>query len=176
MPMYNKRFSLFSVALITLALAAFAIAQDKSKRPSPPAKAETTINGQKVTIDYSQPSKKGREIFGELVPYGQVWRTGANEATSLTTGTDLVIGGTNVPAGKYTVYTVPQTDKWWLVINKQTGQWGTTYDQSQDLARIEMKVAKLDAPVEKFTISFPDGNKLAIDWDATRAWVDVKGK
>jgi hypothetical protein len=176
--MYNKRNAILTFALIIAVAGAFAFAQakDKSKRPSPPAKAQATIGSTQVTIDYSQPSVKGRKIFGELVPFGQIWRTGANEATTLTTTGELTIGTTNVPAGTYTVYTVPGEDKWWLVINKQTGQWGTEYDQKQDLARVEMKVQRLDQPVEKFTVSFPDNNKLALDWENTRAWVDVRGR
>src|SRR5205807_1014333 len=97
----------FSVAILTLVLllTSFTAAQqDKSKRPSPPGTAEVTLKGSKITIDYSRPSMKGRKIVGELLPYGKVWRTGANEATTLTTETALNIGGTNVPAGKYTLY------------------------------------------------------------------------
>src|SRR5947207_10019570 len=98
--------------------------QDKSKRPSPPGTAEVTLKGKKITIDYSRPFMKGRKIMGELVPYGKVWRTGANEATTLTTEADVNIGGANVPAGTYTLYTLPSEGTWKLIINKQTGQSG----------------------------------------------------
>src|SRR5947209_6202457 len=128
--------------------------QDKSKRPSPPATAEVTLKGKKITIDYSRPSLKGRKLGQELAPYGEVWRTGANEATALTTEVDLNIGGARVPAGKYTLYTLPSEGTWKLIINKQTGQWGTKYDQAQDLARVDMKKSLLQQPVEQFTISF----------------------
>jgi len=155
--------------------------QDKSKRPSPPGTAEVTFaDGKKVTIDYSRPSAKGRKIYGGLVPYGEVWRTGANEATSLKTDTDLVIGGTTVPAGSYTLYTVPASGSWKLIINKQTGQWGTNYEQGQDLARVDMNVTTVSQPVEQFTISFDktggDSAKLNLDWEKTRASVEVKEK
>ena len=83
---------------------------------------------------------RDRKIFGGLVPYGQVWRTGANSATSLKTDVDLTIGGAPVPAGSYTLYTIPTETGWKLIINKQTGQWGTDYDEKQDLARVDMKV------------------------------------
>ena len=100
---------------------------------------------------------RNRKIMGQLVPYGKIWRTGANEATGFVTDTDLDIGGTKVPAGKYTLYTLPGESSWQLVINKQTGQWGTEYDEKQDLARIPLKVGKTSSPVETMKFSF-DGS------------------
>lgn len=155
--------------------------QDKSKRPSPPAQAKWDLgSGKAVTMDYSSPRAKGRKIYGELVPLGQVWRTGANESTTLVTPVDLTIGGTTVPAGSYTIFTVPNKDKWALVISKKTGEWGTDYPgQANDLARVDMKVSTLPSPVENFTISFEkaggDAN-LNIDWETTRASVVVAKK
>jgi len=154
--------------------------QDKSKRPSPPGTAAVGFaDGKKVTIEYSRPYAKGRKIVGGLVPYDQVWRTGANEATLLKTDADLEIGGTPVPAGSYTLWTIPSSGSWKLIINKQTGQWGTNYDQSQDLARVNMTVSSLPQ-VEQFTISFDktggDSAKLNLDWEKTRASVDLKEK
>jgi hypothetical protein len=155
--------------------------QDKSKRPSPPAQAKWDLGGGKsVTIDYGSPRTKGRKIYGELVPFGQVWRTGANEATALVTPVDLTIGSTTVAAGSYTIFTVPSKDKWTLIISKKTGEWGTDYPgQANDLARIDMKVSALPSPVENFTISFEKaGNdaNLNIDWETTRASVAVSKK
>ncbi len=155
--------------------------QDKSKRPSPPAQAAWDLGGGKaVTIDYSSPRAKGRKIYGELVPFGQVWRTGANEATTLVTPVDLTIGGTLVPAGSYTIFTVPNKDKWALVISKKTGEWGTDYPgPANDLARVDMKVSALSAPAENFAISFEKagaGANINIDWEATRASVAVAKK
>jgi hypothetical protein len=155
--------------------------QDKSKRPSPPAKAECKLAGGKsVAIDYSSPRAKGRKVFGELVPFGQVWRAGANEATTLVTDADLNIGGTTVPAGSYTIFAVPNADKWTLVISKKTGEWGTAYPgPADDLARIDMKVSKLSAPLENFTIGFEPKSTtctLHMDWESTRASVDVAAK
>jgi hypothetical protein len=179
----RTRVRMFVVLLVMLATSwAFAQQppQDKSKRPSPPGTAECTINGKKVAIEYNRPSMKGRKIVGELVPYGEVWRTGANEATTLTTEADLNIGGTKVPAGKYTLYTLPSEGGWKLIINKQTGQWGTEYHEDQDLARVDMKTTPLDAPVEQFTISLnPDTNSsatLALEWEKTRVSVAVKAQ
>ncbi|HVH88753.1 MAG TPA: DUF2911 domain-containing protein [Terriglobales bacterium] len=170
------------VAVILLAiLSATAQDQDKSKRPSPPGTAEVTFSdGKKVTINYSRPYAKGRKIFGGLVPYNEVWRTGANEATSLKTDTDLVVGDTTVSAGSYTLYTVPSASSWKLIINKQTGQWGTNYDQGQDLARVDMNVSSLPQPVEQFMISFDkkggDAAQLNLQWEKTQASVEVREK
>jgi hypothetical protein len=154
--------------------------QDKSKRPSPPGTAEVTLKNKEITIDYSRPSLKGRKVGQELAPYGKVWRTGANEATALNTAIDLNIGGAKVPAGKYTLYTLPSEGTWKLIINKQTGQWGTQYDESQDLARVDMKKTALPQPVEQFTISFDKKNEntanLNLDWENTRVSVEIKAE
>jgi hypothetical protein len=170
-----------SAAVAALALAGVALLaqQDKSSRPSPPAKAECKLaDGKTVTIDYSSPRAKGRKIFGGLVPYGQVWRAGANEATSFVTSSDITVGGKAVPAGKYTIFTVPAEDKWTLVISKKTGEWGTAYPgPDNDLARVEMKVSKTPAPVENFTIAFDrseGGCTLKMEWETTEASVDIK--
>lgn len=178
----KRMYVMGSVLLLVLVCAFTAEAQqDKSKRPSPPAQAKWDIGGGKaVTIDYSSPRTKGRKIYGELVPLGQVWRTGANEATTLVTPVDLTIGGTTVPAGSYTIFTVPNKDKWTLIISKKTGQWGTDYPgQANDLARVDMKVSTLPSPTENFTISFEKagtGANLNIDWDTTRASVATAKK
>jgi hypothetical protein len=153
-------------------------------RPSPAGTADFTFaDGKKITINYSRPHTKdpktgeARKIYGGLVPYDKVWRTGANEATSLKTDVDLDIGGTKIPAGSYTLYTLPSAGTWKLIINKQTGQWGTEYDESKDLARVDMKSSPLSSPAEQFTISFDkagDGANLNLDWENTRQSVTVK--
>ena len=172
-----------AIAVIALfALTTFVSAQqDKSKRPSPPASAQCKFSdGKTVNVDYSSPRVKGRKIFGELVPNGQVWRTGANEATTFVADTNLSVGGTNVPAGSYTIFTVPNADKWSLVISKKTGEWGTDYaGEKEDLARVPMSVSKTSAPVENFTISFDQKGSsctLNLDWENTRASVDIAKK
>ncbi len=161
-----------------LAVGLIACAQEKPA--SPPGKAEITLKNQQVTITYGRPFMRGRKIMGGLVPYGERWRTGANESTTLTTGTDLDIGGANVPAGKYTLDTLPSEGTWKLIINKQTGQWGTEYNPDQDLARVDMQKSHLEQPVEEFTISFdkkgPDSADLVLEWENTRVWVLVKAK
>src|SRR5258708_37935977 len=143
--------------LVPAVLLAFTIAAGaQGSRPSPAASASCDLGGGKtIKTDYSSPRMKGRKIYGDLVPFGQVWRTGANESTTFVTSADIVVGGTNVPAGNYTIFTVPNADKWSLVISKGTGEWGTQYPgQDKDLARADMKVSKLPSSVENFTISY----------------------
>jgi hypothetical protein len=173
-----KRITTLFIAV--LLLTGLVLSQEAKKPPlSPPGTAEFSFDdGKKVTIQYSRPSMRGRKIMGGLVPYGEVWRTGANAATSLVTTADLDIGGTNVPAGSYTVYTLPSAEGWKLIINKQTGQWGTDYDQSKDLARIDMAKTELKQPLEQFTIHFEpakgSATKMLLDWETTSASVDIK--
>jgi hypothetical protein len=117
--------------------------------------------------------------MGALVPYDKVWRTGANEATSFTTEADLVMGGVTILKGSYTLFTIPSEKGWKLIVNKQTGQWGTNYDEGQDLARIDMKAETLEAPVEQFTISFAStrkGGVMKLEWEGTRASVEFREK
>jgi hypothetical protein len=154
-------------------------------KPSPPGSAELTFqDGKTVTIKYSRPKirdpKTGqpRKIMGGLVPYGQVWRTGANEATSLVTTADLDIAGTRVPAGSYTLYTLPQENgPWKLIISKKTGQWGIPYPgEGEDFVRIEMQTGKTPDTVDQFTISLekrgPNAGVLKLAWENTEASVD----
>jgi Protein of unknown function (DUF2911) len=147
----------------------------QAQKPSPPAETSVTINGKKITITYSAPSMRERKIFGGLEPYGKVWRAGANEATSLSTDADLDINGLKVPAGKYTLYVWLDANQWQLIVNKQTGQWGTVYNEKQDLGRVQMTMSKPSAPVEtyKMTLSSAGGNKgkLTLEWENTVASV-----
>jgi hypothetical protein len=177
--MQKSRLWMLSV-LVVAALAVIAVAQEK-KPLSPPGEATLTFaDGKTVAIQYSRPSMRGRKIFGGLVPYDEVWRTGANSATSLKTDVALNIGGANVPAGSYTLYTLPGMNTWKLIINKQTRQWGTEYDQGQDLARVNMKVTQRPSGLELFTISFDktggDSAVLKLEWENTIASVDLKEK
>ncbi len=166
-----------SVALLPAGFAQMSPGAAKKPPLSPPAKASVELGGKQVTIDYSTPSMRGRKIFGGLVPYDKVWRTGANPATTLKTAVDLKIGTATVPAGTYTLYTLPSETTWKLIINKQTGQWGTVYNESQDLARVDMQKNTLPQPQEKMSISFENtqGNQtqLHVRWDTTDVWVPV---
>ena len=179
----RKEFAFLAVGCLTLGLmAALGSAQtDKAARPSPAAKASCALaDGKSITVDYSSPRAKGRKIFGGLVPYGEVWRAGANEATTFVATTDVMVGGTHVPAGSYTIFAIPNKDKWTLVISKKTGEWGTAYPGPEnDLARIDMKASKTSAPVENFTIAFDqsgNGCTLRMEWENTQASVDITAK
>ena len=154
---------------------------DASKpMPSPPTKAAVTLNGKAVTVDYNSPRMRGRVIMGELVPYGKVWRTGANPATTLKTATNLQIGTLNVPAGTYTIYTLPGQSGWLLIVNKQTGQWGTEYDQKQDLGRTPMTKKTAGTPLENMTIDFENTKgaetELHVKWEMTDEYVPIKAQ
>jgi hypothetical protein len=155
--------------------------QDKSNRPSPPAHAQCKFSDAKtITVDYSSPRAKGRKVFGGLVPYGEVWRTGANDATTFVTDANVTVGGKDVPAGHYTIFTIPNADKWTLIINKKTGEWGIPYKyEADELARMDMKVSPTPSPVENFTIAFDQkGNSctLSISWENSQASVDISEK
>jgi hypothetical protein len=176
-------------AVVTALLFCFAVLvsaqmnmdQDKAKRPSPPANAQCSFSdGKSAKVDYSSPRRKGRTVYGGLVPYGQVWRTGANEATALVTDTNLSVGAKDVPAGSYTIFTVPEQNKWTLVISKKTGEWGTDYPgEKEDLVRVPMNVSKTPSEVENFTISFEQKGSsctMNLDWENTRASVEVAEK
>lgn len=176
--------ALFAIAIYALPLCA---QQDKSKRPSPPASAQCQFAGGKtLNVDYSSPRMKGRTIYGGLVPYGKVWRVGANEATTFVPDTDVIVGDKEVPAGHYTLDAIPEQGKWTLIISTKTKNdkggpvWGIPYPGEQyDFARIPMEVSKLDAPVEDFTISFAKtagGCSMQFDWDVTRATVLIREK
>lgn len=147
------------------------------QRASAHESVTATLGGKKVTIDYGRPQMKGREIFGKLVPYGQVWRTGADEATVLTTEGELMLGTLHVPAGTYSLFTVPSEKEWVLVVNKTAKQWGAfKYDAGTDLGRAKMSVKTLPGPVETFTIMLePKGNSgtLRMQWATTEASVPV---
>ena len=181
-----RKFALIAVSLFaiaTLASAQMNMSDDKSKRPSPPASAACKFSdGKTIKVDYSSPRAKGRKIFGAasekaLVPYGEIWRTGANEATTFVTDTNVTVGGKAVPAGSYTIFTIPNADKWTLIVNKKTAEWGIPYKyEADELARVDMQVSKTSAPVENFTIAFDQaGSKctLRTEWENTRASVDI---
>jgi hypothetical protein len=124
-----------------------------------------------VSVNYGRPSMRGRKIMGELVPWNKVWRTGANQATHFRTSFDMVLGGVPVPRGTYTFWTLPSPSGWKIILNKQTGQWGTVYDERQDLARFDATVSTAEAPVDTFTIRLvPTGKtsgQLRLAWERT---------
>lgn len=147
---------------------------------SPAATADVSLNGKAVSVHYNSPSVRCRKIMGDLVPYGKVWRTGANPATSFKTATDLTIGTLHVPAGEYTLYTLPAAPgtPWQLIVSKETGQWGTEYHPAKDLGRTPMHESTLAAPQEVMSISFEKtggaATQLHVRWDKSDEWVEVK--
>ncbi|HEX8815823.1 MAG TPA: DUF2911 domain-containing protein [Terriglobales bacterium] len=170
------------VAIVVLLFTSFSLAQkDKSQRPSPPAQAQCKFSdGKTISIDYSSPRAKGRKIFGELVPFGEVWRTGANEATTFVNTANVTVGSLSVPAGNYTLFAVPNKDKWSIIINKKTGEWGIPYKyESDELGRADMMVSSTPSAVENFTIAFDQSGsscKLKMSWENTQASIDIKEK
>jgi Protein of unknown function (DUF2911) len=173
--------ALFSLVLLCVVLSAISAGAQGGRPASPPAKAECKFPDSKtIHIDYASPRMRGRKIFGELVPYGEPWRVGANDATTFVLGGDVSVGGKAVPAGSYTLFAVPNSDSWTLIVSKQTGEWGVPYPGEQyDFTRAPMKVSKLSAPVEDFTISFDQAGNvctLHLDWETTRASIDISEK
>ncbi len=176
----QKKIAILTAFMFLFAAASFA-QMGGGSRPSPAASATCDMGaGKTIKTDYSSPRMKGRKIYGDLVPYGQVWRTGANEATTFVTSSDVMVGGKHVPAGSYTIFTIPNADKWTLIINKKTGEWGIPYKyEGDELGRVDMKVSKLPSPVENFTISYEksgNGCTMNLDWETTRASVGITAK
>jgi hypothetical protein len=139
---------------------------------SPRDTVQARFSGASLTVDYGRPSKRGRTTFGGLVPWNEVWRTGADAATQFTTTRDLLLGDTELKAGSYTLWTQPTESGATLIVNGQVGQWGTEYNAQRDVARIPLTVRHLDQPVERFTIDFTSagGGELRMRWDTTE-WV-----
>lgn len=171
---------IFVLALAGMFLSTALFAQgDKSKRPSPPATATGKVNGATITIDYSSPAVKGRQIWGGLVPYDKVWRAGANEATLFQTDKDIKVEGKSLPAGKYSLYALPGKDEWTIIINSETGQWGitendeTTEDPAKDVVRVTVKPKKSAAMQERLVYKItPAGFSLI--WENLEVPVSIK--
>lgn len=143
---------------------------------SPPDSTRASVAGATISVRYSRPSMRGRVVFGNVVPWNRVWRTGANQATVLETSADVSVAGTIVPAGKYSLWTLPSPTGWMLIVNRNTGQWGTEYDSTHDLVRLAMQVERLAQPVEQFTIAIEPrgrGGALTLAWERTRASVPL---
>jgi len=166
--------SILIAAIVAVALPALA----QRKRVSPHETVSADIDGAKLSVVYGRPYTKDpksgepRKIWGKLVPYGKVWRAGADEATIFTTDQTLTFGDTTVPAGKYSLYMLPGEDGSKLIINKQTGQWGTMYDEKQDLARVDLKKSAVDKQVDQFAIAIDKGDAgggvLKLTWENTQ--------
>jgi hypothetical protein len=170
----------FVLALATMLMTSALWAQgDKASRPSPPATASGKVNGANITINYSSPAAKGRKVMGELVPYGQVWRAGANEATIFETDKDIKVEGKTLPKGKYSLYAIPGEKEWTIIFNKQTGQWGvqrggaTTREEAQDALTVKVKPKKSASMNERLAYDVTDKG-FALRWENTEVPVSIK--
>ncbi len=174
MPM--RKFSLLLVALFSLTLALTASAQqDKSQRPSPPVTASNSFGDTKVVINYGSPAVKGREIWGKLVPYGKVWRTGANEATVFETDQDAAVEGKLLPKGKYGLFTLVNGNEWTIIFNKTWKQWGAyDYKESDDVLRVKVNAGIAEPPAEKMTFNIDDNGKVTLLWGDRKVEFQVK--
>lgn len=172
----NKTVKIILIIVAVLVVAFFGFrAFTKSKSPAETAKFDQ--NGLTVQVDYCRPYKKGREIFGKLLPYGQVWRTGANEATIFEVKQDIKVGDKTLKSGKYTLWTVPNADKWTIVLNSETGQWGTMYDEKKDVLRVDVPVGNTAESMEQFKVDFAaveGGADMVLSWDNTEVKVPIR--
>jgi hypothetical protein len=163
-----------AVAVAVAALGGLAQAQ-RSKYTSPAAEASVVVGGSKIRVDYYAPSMHGRKVMGGLVPFGEVWCTGANIATGFTTEADLKIGDLRLPRGTYSIWTLPTAKEWTLIVNKESGQFHLDYKPSLDLGRTRMQLRSLAAPVETFRVELRStgdrSGELALLWENTEAWI-----
>ena len=170
------------VILAVLASIAVFIRFYYTKTFSPSTTAEFDKSGLRVTVDYCQPSKKGRMIFGEesekaLVPYGKWWRTGANEATVIKFSKDVNFGGKALKAGTYTLFTIPQKDNWSVIINEEVGQWGLSYDEKKNVLSVPAPASQVSDSAEQFKIDFAEqtgGTDMILHWDTTQVTVPIR--
>ena len=160
---------LLSFTALMLSSAVFA-QKDKSSRPSPPATASGEIGGATITIDYSSPSVKGRQIWGALVPYGKAWRAGANEATLIRTSKDIKVEGKSLPAGQYSLFAIPGEKEWSIILNSETGQWGikkggdANRDPAKDVLTVIVKPKKSAGMNERLNYEVMT-NSIALRWE-----------
>ncbi len=162
--------------LALLVVIGFNVMKSQTKKSSPEATVVYQQDGRDISVFYCRPSKKGRDIFGGLEPYGKVWRTGANEATTFESKTDLQVGQKTLPAGKYTLWTIPNKQHWTVIFNEKMYGWGMGWDgevprePEADALQIDVPIQTLSTPIEQFTIAFEEAPKLAM----TLAWDDIK--
>ncbi len=175
----NKLKNVFlATALIVSTIAS---AQLKTPQPSPSASVTQTVGLTDVTIDYSRPGMKGRAIFGDLVPFDKIWRTGANKATAISFNDDVSINGNDVKAGKYSVFTIPGKTEWTIIVNSNTELWGAgDYKKEEDVARFTVKSTQLNDAVESLTIDFSNFNQgeaqVNLSWENTRVSFPISTK
>ncbi len=168
------RISLFVVAGLAFA---FLGLRAWTKSHSPAHTVVWNQEGLSIQLDYSSPSRKGRVVFGQLVPYGKVWRTGANEATLIAFSQPVAVAGKALPAGTYSLWTVPTPTDWTFIFNRETGQWGTSYDAQRDVLRVSVPAARTASPSEQLDIRFEGagaGADLVVRWENTRVALPIR--
>lgn len=183
MEKFFKWFGIIVGSLILIGVIGYQILMYNTKRHSPAETIEYSENGQSISIDYCRPYKKGRDIFGGLVPYGETWRTGANEATTFVNSAALIIDGKTLSAGEYTLWTVPGLEQWEIILNAGEYGWGVGFDQKasrdpqQDVIVATAPVEVQTPQLEQFTIAFEDGGEhdvqLTLQWDETRVILPI---
>lgn len=172
----KKAFNIFFIVVGILIFLLFVI-RSWTKSHSPFEKVELKKSDFVVNVGYCRPKTKGRKIFGELIPYGTVWRTGANEATEINFSKSVEFGGKKVKAGAYSLWTIPGKEEWILILNKETGQWGTNYDEAKDYIRIKVKPIENETLVEQLTFSFSTNNEntfMVIQWEKVRIEIPIQ--
>lgn len=176
----TRRSIVFALPVMGCAAALLAQMPQGGKPKSPHETVSVNLGGHDITISYGRPSLRGRKaVGGTLVPYDQVWRLGADQATKLTTPVNLEIGGLRVPAGSYALFTIATQSGWTLIVNKTADQWGAfNYDKAQDLGRVPMQVSSVGSPVEQFTIALDktgdSSATLTLTWENTKASVNIR--
>jgi hypothetical protein len=172
----KKTIKITLIVLAVLAVVLFVFFK-WTKSNSPFEKVELSSQGLTVTVEYCRPYMKNRKIFGELLPYGTVWRTGANEATLISFSRDVRLGGKNVKGGKYSLWTIPNQGNWTIIINRETGQWGTNYNEKEDLLRFEVPSQQLGQTVDQLTVQLKSAEKgidMSINWENTGVTVPIR--
>jgi hypothetical protein len=158
--------SISILSLFVLFIAVSACGQDDKKRPSPATTLETKVGTAAVKINYGAPSVKGREIWGKLVPYDQVWRTGANEATTFETSADIKVEGQLLPKGKYALFTIPGKDEWVVIFNKNAAQWGSySYKESEDVLRVKVRPGMASSFNEQLKFESHVDGSISLLWE-----------
>lgn len=173
---------IFLAVLAVLLFGAYQLLKYNTKKASPEQTVEKTYDGAELSVFYCSPSKKGRDIFGELIPYGEVWRTGANEASTFSTSKDLIMDGKTLQAGKYTLWTIPGENSWQVIFNSKMYDWGVSFDgvatreSGFDVLTVSAPVEKLPSPIEMFTIELTESGAMTLSWDQTKVSVPFSVK
>ena len=164
---------LLSIFIVFISVGIVSLSAQDKKPLSPPISFETSVEGVDITIDYSAPSMRGRTIYGDLVPFGQVWRTGANSATKITVSADVKIEGEVLLAGTYSIFTIPSADSWTIIFNKKASQWGAYgYSKADDALRVQVSPQNLEASVEQMVIE-PSETGILLKWETTGVPISI---